>query len=212
MNKLARIETLHPDIINDFFSKNETSAVPVEIQVFLKQISWASEIYEHERNITRAARKLKYRILSNQDLRLTDRTCRERINDALNFFSVDNNVSAAVWDNHTADRLIDLSKAAALKHDFKIAGSLEEKSNFYRQRAAAQNQNTGTKTINFLIDKKLTAKDLGFTNKNKKEIARKFNEGFYIKLINDLPIEKNQKKSLFADAEIVDYEKVTADE
>ena len=178
----------------------------------MHQISWASEIYQYEHNITRAARKLKYRIQSTQVVRLTERTCRDRINDALNFFSVDNNVSAAVWDMHTADRFSDLAKAAALKHDFKTAGALEEKENFYRQRAAAQNQNIGTKTINFLIDPKLTAKALGFTDKNKKVIARKATDAFYINLINGLTAEKEEKKALFADAEIVNYEELTADE
>lgn len=212
MNTLVRLNTLHPDVINDFIEKGISEAIPVEVQHFITQISWASEIYTYERNLTRAARKLKHRILSTQGIRLTDRTCRQRIDDALNFFSVDSNVSSAVWDMHSADRLEDFSKAAALKHDFKTAGLLEEKANYYRQRASAESQNSGQKTINFLIDPKLTAHDLGFTNKNKKEIARKANEGFYIKLINELPIDKDEKKKLFLDAEIVDYEEITADE
>lgn len=212
MNKLARIESLHPDLLNDFLENGESSAIPVEIQNFIHQISFASEIYNYERNINRAARKLKHRILTQQGIRLTDRTCKERINDALNFFSVDSNVSSAVWDNHTADRLLDLSKAAALKFDFKTAGVLEERANFYRQRASAESQTTGTKTINFLISKNLKASDLGFVDKSKKMIAKKANDDFYIKLIKGLPAEKQDKKSLFADAEVIDYEEETADE
>lgn len=212
MSNLARLDTLHPDIINDFIEKGESEGIPVELQQFIHQISWASEIHHYERNITRAARKLKHRVLTTQGLRLTDRTCRQRINDALNFFSVDSNVSSAVWDMQTADRLQDYAKLAALKHDAKAAGHLEERANFYRQRASAESQNTGTKTINFLISKDIKAADLGFTDKNLKEIAKKANDGYYIKLINGLPIEKEQKKALFTDAEIVDYEELTANE
>lgn len=212
MNALQRLNTLHPDIISDFLEVGESSAIPKDVQLFIMQISWANEIYTYERNITRAAKKLKHRILSTQGVRLSERACRERINDALNFFYVDSNVSSAAWDMQTADRLQDYAKLEALNNNGKAAGHLEERANFYRQRATAESQNTGSKVINFLISKDIKDSDLGFTSKSLKEIAKKANEGYYIGLINGLPIEKEQKKALFRDADIVDYEEITSDE
>lgn len=58
MTYLETIEKLHPDIVHHFLITGESKGIPPEVQEFLKQIQWAAEIYEYERNITRAARKL----------------------------------------------------------------------------------------------------------------------------------------------------------
>lgn len=207
MTAIERLNTLHPDIINNYLEVGESSAIPKDLQLYIMQISWAAEIWQHERNITRAAVKLKQRVFSTQGIRITERNCRERINDALNFFTVDSNVSQEVWDLHAADRIADYGKIAALKGDIKTALQCEKDANFYRQRASNAAK-TGTKKITFLLNKTLKADDLGFEDKNMKEIARKHNEGFYIKLISGLPIDTPDKKRLFADADITDYEEI----
>ena len=49
---------------------------------------------------------------------------------------------------------------------------------------------------------------MGLETKSLKEIARKHNEGFYIQLIDGLPIDKKEKKRLLRDADIQDAELV----
>lgn len=49
-------------------------------------------------------------------------------------------------------------------------------------------------------------KELGFSKRSLKEIARKSNEGFYINLIESLPIENDEKKRLLSDANIQEAE------
>ena len=66
MKYLEIIEKLHPDIIHHFLSTGECQGIPVEVQRFLKQMQWAAEIYEYERNITRAAGMLRNRIKAQQ--------------------------------------------------------------------------------------------------------------------------------------------------
>ena len=58
----------------------------------------------------------------------------------------------------------------------------------------------------FLISNEVTAELLGFTKRNLKEIAQKNNNGFYINLIDSLPVEKEEKQRLLRDANIVDAE------
>lgn len=60
--------------------------------------------------------------------------------------------------------------------------------------------------ITYLFTPELTPELLGFTKKNLKEIAAKHNEGFYITLIDSLPIETKEKKRLMRDADIQDAE------
>jgi len=68
MTQLDRIEQIHPDLISQFFATGKCDAIPQELQKFLEQLQWAMEIYEHERSITRAARKLQQRINANQGM------------------------------------------------------------------------------------------------------------------------------------------------
>ena len=58
----------------------------------------------------------------------------------------------------------------------------------------------------FLISPELTPEELGFSKKNLKEIAAKHNQGFYVTLIDSLPIENKEKKRLLRDAYIQDAE------
>ena len=52
----------------------------------------------------------------------------------------------------------------------------------------------------------VTPEELGFQKKNLKEIAGKYNRGFYISLIDGLPIESSEKKRLLRDADIQEAE------
>ena len=58
----------------------------------------------------------------------------------------------------------------------------------------------------FIISPEITPEELGFSKRSLKEIARKSNEGFYINLIESLPIEQEEKKRLLSDANIQDVE------
>ncbi|MDD4009531.1 MAG: hypothetical protein PHQ67_06925, partial [Fermentimonas sp.] len=58
----------------------------------------------------------------------------------------------------------------------------------------------------FLISPEITAEQMGFACESLKEIAKKNNEGYYLNLIDSLPIDKKEKKRLLADADISDAE------
>jgi hypothetical protein len=58
----------------------------------------------------------------------------------------------------------------------------------------------------FIISPEITPEELGFSKRSLKEIARKSNEGFYINLIESLPIENDEKKRLLSDANIQEAE------
>ena len=52
----------------------------------------------------------------------------------------------------------------------------------------------------------MTPEQLGFSKKNLKEIAAKHNQGFYVTLIDSLPIETKEKRRLLRDADIQEAE------
>ena len=210
--KLQRLQDLHPDIVTDFLETYKSAAIPIEMQNFIMQLQWAIEIreVEHERSITRAAAKLRVRVFAAQKIKMSIPNCKIRIAQAMNYFSVDLNVPQKVWDLDTADKLEDLKKLAIKNNDFKTAHRIEKDINEYRRRASQVLSDEDFQPHVFLMDPKITGGDLGFEEKNLKEIAAKHNDGFYVELITKLPLEDDEKKQLFNDADIVDtdYEEV----
>lgn len=206
MKNIEIIEKLHPDVIQLFLTSGQCQGIPLEAQLFLKQLQWSAEIYEFERNISRAARQLQLRILAQQNQNLDVRTCKSRIYAAISYFSIDNNVSIRIWESDFADKYEDLAKFAIASNDLKTAKACSDAAIECRRRAseAAEKENAWAPV--FLISSEITAEQMGFKNKSLKEIARKSNEGYYINLISSLPIEKDERQRILDDAQITDAE------
>ena len=200
------LDSLHPDIVFSFLETGQSAAISKELQLFILQIQWASQIWETERNTARAARKLKERILINQNVRVSIITCRRRIYEAMEYFDVDHNVAQEIWDRNAADKFEDLMKLAIAQDKLTDAGRFLEKANELRRRANSALNAEDLQMPDFLISTKMDAETLGFPNKNMQEISKKATDGYYIKLINGLPIDKKEKERLLADADIEDIE------
>lgn len=213
MNNLQRIEEIHPDLISQFLATGECDSIPRDIQLFLQQLSWAMEIFEYERNITRAARKLQHRINAEQHVKAELRTCQARIYEAINYFAVDNNVPIKVWENQYANQFENLAKLCAVVGDYKTQGKCYERALECRRRAAEIAEADRDLGVIFLISPELTPEEMGFSKKSLKEIASKHNKGFYVTLIDSLPIENIEKKRLLRDSDIeyAEFEEIKND-
>ena len=123
-----------------------------------------------------------------------------------------NNVSIKVWESNYADKYEDLAKLCAVRGDYKTQEKCYNAALECRRRASEIAEADRDLGIVFLISPNLTPEELGFQKKSIKEIARKNNEGFYINLIDSLPIEKGDKKRLLRDADIQEAEIVEPEE
>lgn len=210
---LDKINAFHPDVITSFLKTGDSAVIPKELQEFILQIQWAVEIFRYERSITRAAKKLRLRILAEQKIDLDERTCKSRIYSAIDFFSVDNNVSIKVWEEVFADYYADIGKLAILKGDLKMVKICADAQKDCLRRAAEAAEIERDWAPVFIISPDIDPEDLGFQRRKLKEIARKHNEGYYLRLIESFPIEPEEKKRLFQDAQITDieYEQINTD-
>ena len=206
MTLTDKLDKLHPDLIAAFLATGNCDGIPKDVQLFLKQIQWAAEIYEYERNISRAAKTLRKRIIAMQHVSIDVRTCRARIYEAINYFSIDNNVSSKVWEDSYADKFEDLAKLCAAKGDYKTQKDCYNQALECRRRASQIAEASTDMGIVFLFSKDLSAEQLGYTSENLKKIASKYNEGFYLNMINSLPVDKDEKKRLLRDADIQEAE------
>lgn len=205
-SKIDRLDAIHPDLISAFLTGGKGEGIPVDIQLFLKQLQWAAEIYEYERNVTRAARKLRIRINAEQGERIEERTCMSRIYQAINYFNVDCNVPIKVWENNFANKYEDLAKICAVQRDYKSQKACYDAALECRRRASEVAEADRGLGVTFILSPEITAEEMGFAKRSLKEIAAKHNRGFYINLIESLPLEKAEKKRLLRDADIEDAE------
>ena len=204
MTKIESLESIHPDLISSFLTTGNGDGIPKDIQLFLKQLQYAAEIYETERNIKRAARMLRLRVSAEQHVQISDRACMARIYEAINYFCVDNNVSIKVWESDFANKYEDLAKLCLANDDYKGAKSCYDAAIECRRRASEIAEADRDLGVTFLISPDITPELLGLESQNLKKIAAKANDGFYIKLIDGLPIEGSEKKRLLRDADIED--------
>lgn len=205
-SKIDRLDAIHPDLISAFLTGGKGEGIPVDIQLFLKQLQWAAEIYEYERNITRAARKLRLRINAEQGERIEERTCMSRIYQAINYFNVDCNVPIKVWENNFANKYEDLAKICAVQRDYKSQKACYDAALECRRRASEVAEADRGLDVTFILSPEITAEEMGFAKRSLKEIAAKHNRGFYLNLIESLPLEKAEKKRLLRDADIEEAE------
>ena len=206
MNNLEKIEAIHPDLVSQFLATGQGDGIPPELQRFIEQLQWAMEIYEHERNVNRAARKLRERIMAEQHVKVEQRTCQARIYEAINYFEVDNNVPIKIWETQYANQFENLARMCALAGDYKTQSKCYERALECRRRASEIAEADRDLGVVFLISPTLTAEELGFQKKNLREIAAKHNRGFYVTLIDSLPIENMEKRRLLRDSDIEDAE------
>lgn len=213
MTHFEILSKLDPAIIAHFLETGNSGGIPPETQQWLQEISMAYEEYDKDRNISSAARSLMKRIAAKFGKKPSFRTCQERIYAALEYFHVDNIVSDKVWYIDFANKYEDGAKAAIEAEDFKSAYLFRKAAEECREKSSiAASLDTDFVPI-FLLSPDISLIDLGFESKNLKEIARKNNEGYYLNLINSLPIDQAEKKRLRIDANLPEtpYEEIESD-
>lgn len=211
-SRISQIEDLHPDLIAAFLATGQSDAVPKDLQLFLQQLMWAMEIFEHERSITRCASKLRQRVAAEQQVRIEQRTAIARIYEALNFFHVDQNVSIKIWEAVYADQFEKIAMLAAASGDLKTQCKSTERALECRRRAAEIADSDRSLGVYQLISPDVTPDLLGYQAQDMKMIARKNREGAYT-IIQGLPVEKEDKRRLMLDAgiDISSYEEIPDD-
>ena len=205
-SQIEKLDSIHPDLISTFLTNGDCDGISKDMKMFLHQLQWAAEIFEHERNITRAAKKLKLRINAEQSVKIEERTCMARIYEAINYFQIDCNVPIKVWESNFANKYEDLAKLCGSTRDYKGMKACYDAALECRRRSseiAEADRNLG---VVFLLSPELKLEELGFSKKSLKEIAAKHNQGFYVTLIDSLPIDTKEKKRLLRDADIQDAE------
>ena len=49
-SEIEKLDTIHPDLISAFLTNGDCEGIPQDVKLFLQQLQWSAEIFEHERN------------------------------------------------------------------------------------------------------------------------------------------------------------------
>lgn len=213
MTHFEILSKLDPAIISHFLETGESEGIPPETQQWLQEISMAYQEYDKNRNISKAAESLKARIAAKFKKKISLRTCQERIYSAIEYFHVDNPVSDKVWYIDFANKYEEDAEKAIAAEDFRAAYMFRKAAEECREKSSiAASLDTGFVPV-FLLSPNISIINLGFEQKSLKEIARKDNEGYYLNLINSLPVDEPEKKRLRIDANLPEtpYEVIESD-
>lgn len=208
MSLLVKFQSLPPDIVDRYLKTRRGDGIPEEMKDYILHLNAVPAIMHH----TGASMTRVVKSLQKQFPELTFSTARERYYDAVNFFHVDDNISADAWDNYYADKMEDLARLCIAEGKYDTAKRCYDQAHVLKTQSADRLKPADWKPPVFIVTNRIDPETLGFKKKGLYDIARKSEAGFYNNLINSLQTTDSEKERLRREANIEDVECEIPDE
>lgn len=195
-----RLETLRGYKVEDiqvFLKTQKSEVISVDMQDYIVKMDRCSVIINTQgANMTLATEELRRCF---PDLSYTQ--ARRIYYDALEYFHVDEPVSAAAWDAVYADQYDKLQALAIASGKLRVAQKCIEKSHELRT-TRRQEQDFRWQPPTFVINIAVKPEDLGYKSRKIMDIARRREDAELRQMIGSLETTPAEKQRLLADAGI----------
>lgn len=195
-----RLETLRGYKVEDiqvFLKTQKSEVISVDMQDYIVKMDRCSVIINTQgANMTLATEELRRCF---HDLSYTQ--ARRIYYDALEYFHVDEPVSAAAWDAVYADQYDKLQALAIASGKLAVAQKCIEKSHELRT-TRRQEQDFRWQPPTFIINIAVKPEDLGYKSRKIMDIARRREDAELRQMIGSLETTPAEKQRLLADAGI----------
>lgn len=195
-----RLETLREYKVEDihvFLKTQKSEVISVDMQDYIVKMDRCSVIINTQgANMTLATEELRRCF---PDLSYTQ--ARRIYYDALEYFHVDEPVSAAAWDAVYADQYDKLQALAIASGKLAVAQKCIEKSHELRT-TRRQEQDFRWQPPTFVINIAVKPEDLGYKSRKIMDIARRREDAELRQIIGSLETTPAEKQRLLADAGI----------
>lgn len=195
-----RLETLRGYKVEDiqvFLKTQKSEVISVDMQDYIVKMDCCSVIINTQgANMTLATEELRRCF---PDLSYTQ--ARRIYYDALEYFHVDEPVSAAAWDAVYADQYDKLQALAIASGKLAVARKCIEKSHELRT-TRRQEQDFRWQPPTFVINIAVKPEDLGYKSRKIMDIARRREDAELRQMIGSLETTPAEKQRLLADAGI----------
>lgn len=206
-DRLDIIRNYAPETVQNFLKDRIVADIPADIQEYLLQLNSAISIIHHNgTNLHRACDRLMIEYPS-----LTRAQAKRIYYDTLEYFFVDDAVSARAWDMVYADQFEDLKNIAIKQDKLSVALKCMEKAHALRTTTRESLDYDWTPPV-FLISTEVRPESLGYKSQKILDIARRNEDVEYKRMIDSLETTDAEKERLYAEAGIRDIDAVKVDE
>lgn len=195
IDRLQTLQSYNVDDIQCFVQTRHSDVIPVDMQEYILQLETVSTILKTNRLSVREAIDALRRCYPT----LTYSQARAIYYDALDYFYMDDAVSARSWDLVYAEKMEDLSLLAIKANKLDVAYKCTKEAHDLRTKQRESRDFHWTAPT-YLININVKPEDLGYTSQKLADIARRNEDRKYREMIMGLETTDAEKKRLMADA------------
>lgn len=208
MTRLERLRQIDHEAVRNFMLTRKGDMIAEDMRDYILQLNSASSIIHYQgASLTRVTKALRQEWPG-----MTYSESRTVYYDALQFFYIDDNISAEAWDNYYADRMEDIFRLAVKMNRLDIALKASAKAHEYRTRNRDVIKPGDWEAPVFIVSDTIDIEQLGYKKRSVYEVVRRNEQRQIGGIINELPVTDREKTRLRHEAGLdVDYEEVKED-
>ena len=196
-DRLQQLQTYKADDIQEFLQTKHSDLIPADMQTYILQMNSAATVAKQNRLSVRATIEQ----LRKEYPTLTFSQARSIFYDALDFFYMDDAVSARAWDMVYAEQFEDMKLAALAAGKLEVAYKCAAKAHELRTKARESHDIDWHAPV-YMVNINVRPEDLGFASQKLADIAKRNEDRKYKEMIMGMDISEADKNRLLADAGI----------
>ena len=203
-DRLLALQNTDTDDIQAFLQTRKSATIPQPLQTYILQLDSVNRLLHYNRiGVRQAIDQLR-----REWPTLTVAQARGIYYDAIDYFYHDDDVSAAAWDRIYADQFDALRLLCIEAGKYSVAEKCMEKAHELRT-TRREAQDFKWQAPVYYVNINVRPEDLGYKSQKLADIARRYEDQEYAKIINTLETTDAEKERLMRDAGIrtVEYTK-----
>lgn len=206
--RLERLRQLDSETVRNFMVTRKDDMIEEELRGYILQLNSAASIIHHQgASLTRVTRALRL-----EWPEMTYSEARTVYYDALQFFYIDDSISAEAWDNYYADRMEDIFRLAVKMNRLDIALKASAKAHEYRTRNRDVIRPGDWQPPVFIVSEDVDFTRMGYKKKSVYEAVRRNEKKRLGMIIDELPVTDRERERLREEAGMdTAYEEVRND-
>ena len=203
-DRLLALQNTDTDDIQAFLQTRKSATIPQPLQTYILQLDSVNRLLHYNRiGVRQAIDQLR-----REWPTLTVAQARGIYDDAIDYFYHDDEVSAAAWDRVYADQFDALRLLCIEAGKYSVAEKCMEKAHELRT-TRREAQDFKWQAPVYYVNINVRPEDLGYKSQKLADIARRYEDQEYAKIINTLETTDAEKERLMRDAGIktVEYTK-----
>lgn len=206
--RLERLRQLDSETVRNFMVTRKDDMIEEDLRGYILQLNSAASIIHHQgASLTRVTRALRL-----EWPEMTYSEARTVYYDAIQFFYIDDSISAEAWDNYYADRMEDIFRLAVKMNRLDIALKASAKAHEYRTRNRDVIRPGDWQPPVFIVSEDVDFTRMGYKKKSVYEAVRRNEKKRLGMIIDELPVTDRERERLREEAGMdTAYEEVRND-